>query len=307
MNDMQSFPSRFNADVQTCIGNSVANGVTWQNWEKPRGKTMAFILCVGRGGNGGTGVIGANSTAAGGGGGGSGGVSRLVIPIMFLPDRLYLSAGNTQGVATYVSIHPSVTTQHLVLHAAAGGAGGNASGATAGAAGAAGGISGITTAPLTGLGVCNFIAGQAGIIGGTTVAAGALTIPFTSVPVTGGTGGGGLPGAGVAGTNGGAFGGYSAPSPFPAHSGGIGAASGTTPAGNGSHGPNYIVPGLNYSFGGTGGGSTHGTATGAGLVQSRGGDGGYGSGGGGMGGALTGSAAGAIGRGGSGYITIVCW
>jgi len=42
------------------------------------------------------------------------------------------------------------------------------------------------------------------------------------------------------------------------------------------------------------------------LIAIRG-DGGYGSGGGGMGGALTGSAAGAIGRGGSGYITIVCW
>ena len=53
------------ADVQTFIGTSQAVGTDWQTWVKPRGKSMIDILLIGKGGNGGTGVI----AVAGGGGG----------------------------------------------------------------------------------------------------------------------------------------------------------------------------------------------------------------------------------------------
>jgi hypothetical protein len=60
-------------------------------------------------------------------------------------------------------------------------------------------------------------------------------------------------------------------------------------------------------MGGTGGGSTHGTALTTGLVQSNGGDGAPGCGGGGMGGALTASTAGAVGQGGVAFAVITTW
>ena len=64
---------------------------------------------------------------------------------------------------------------------------------------------------------------------------------------------------------------------------------------------------LGYRYGGTGGASTHGTATGAGLVQSNGGVGAPGCGGGGQGSALTGSTAGIVGWGGLAYAILTCW
>lgn len=134
--------------------------------------------------------------------------------------------------------------------------------------------------------------GPAGIIGGTTGAGAAFTINASSTLTTGGTGGAGLGAGGANGSAGGAYTVPAAPSPLNIpHPGGVAPTAATTPPGVGEHGKNFVLAELNipYFFGGTGGGSTHGTATGAGLVQARGGDGGYGCGGGGMGGALTGS------------------
>ena len=306
-----AFPSNRAVDLQEFTGNSAAAGINWQAWRKPEGKTMACIRALGSGGAGGTGVVGANSTAAGGGGGGSASQSTLFIPLLFLPDVLYVSVGFGvvgAGIASYVSIRENNTANHLVLLANGGGVGGNAAGATAGAAGAAGAIGTIAGCPLSGYGIPFFLAGQAGIIGGTTVAGANLTLPVTGLVCTGGTGGGGLPAAAATGTNGGSFTVPAAPSPFPPQPGGIGSATATVPAAPGNAGIKRVINGLQYGYGGTGAASTHGTATGGGLVQGRGGDGvGFGCGGGGMGGALTGSAAAAQSRGGDGYVSILCW
>ena len=280
-------------------GNSV------KTWQKPRGKTMCHILAVGAGGNGGNGAVGANSTAAGGGGGGSGGQTSLLMPLWALPDTIYLALGfSINGVR--ISIFPDAVANNQLVVVPAGGNGGNAAGATAGAAGTAGAASAANQMPLGFQWVETALAGQAGIIGGTTVAGAALTLPVTGLLVTGGTGGGGLPAAAATATNGGSFTVPATPSPFPAHSGGIGSATATVPAQGGSTGYCPIAK-LLYNYGGTGSSSTHGTATGAGLAQARGGDGAPGCGGGGSGGGLTGSTTATGGLGGPAFCIVTCW
>lgn len=304
MSDPLHFPASEPSDVQVFTAASTAAAVGWQIWRKPLGKTMLHILAIGPGGNGGNGAIGANSTAAGGGGGGSGGQTSVTIPLAMLPDVLYISVPHGGLAApTRVAVNPYAVVNNTVAIANSGANGGNAAGATAGAAGAAGAIATIATMPLAGIGVTQLLVGQAGIIGGVAVAGAALTLPVTGLYVTGGTGGGGLPAAAAVGTNGGAFTVAGVHPPQPA---GIGAAAATTPAGNGSHGISWRKA-LRFMYGGTGGGSTHGTATGAGLVASFGGNAGTGSGGGGGGGALTGSKAGGGGKGGGGLVLMTAW
>ena len=150
--------------------------------------------------------------------------------------------------------------------------------------------------------------GQAGTAGGTTGNAGSLTLPVNGIRVTGGTGGGGLPAAATTGSSGGAFGVPATPSYFPAQSGGLGSATATVAADPGRHGFRIEQAAANhYYYGGTGGASTHGSATGAGLTQARGGNGAIGSGGGGMGGALTGSTPASLSLGGPGLVVITCY
>ena len=304
MLDLSHIPAGFNStDVQVFTGLGTAAGECWQTWQKPRGKKMIDILLIGKGGNGGNGAIGSNSNAAGGGGGGSGSQTRLIMPLHLLPDVLYLSlAGQsaTTTLASYISIAPRLaagagapTANDTLMIANGGGNGGNASGATAGAVGAAGAIATAATMPL-GWMFALALAGQAGIIGGVAVSGANLSLPVTGLLVTGGTGGGGLPGSGATGTNGGNITGAGV---FPSIIGGQGSATATLPAESGRPGFRPI-PNLPYFLGGTGGASTHGTATGGGLVQSSGGNGQPGCGGGASGGALTGSAAGVVGQGG---------
>ena len=307
MLDFSHIPTQYGAaTVESFTGNSVSSGIAWQMWQKPRGKTMAHILLVGAGGPGGSGAIGANSTAAGGGGGASGGQGSIMVPLWAIPDVLFLSLGYglTNGaVNSYVSIAPNTVANNSLLYAGGGGAGGNASGATAGAAGSAGGAPSTGTMPLGWQWLDSAISGQAGIIGGVAVSGANLTLPTSGLLVTGGTGGGGLPAAATSGTAGGSF---TVAGVFPAHAGGAAQATATNPANDGSHGYRPVAGSL-YGYGGTGGGSTHGTATGGGLVASRGGNGAPGCGGGGGGGALTGSAAGSGGLGGPAFCIITCW
>lgn len=308
MIDTFNFP-QYISDKQTFYGTQAATGVGWQVWNKPRGKTMANIILVGCGGNGGVGVIGANSTAAGGGGGGSGSQATITIPLSLLPDTLFLSLpgpGVGGAAVSYISLIPNIQVNNHLLTAKGGTNGGNASGATAGAAGAAGVITAIADCPVAAIGNYNFLAGQIGIIGGVAVAGAALTLPVTGLIVTGGTGGGGLPAAAATGTNGGGFTVPAAPSFFPPQLGGVGSATATLAAASGQPGFQWIK-GFCFAYGGTGGASTHGTATGAGLQQSNGGNGGPGCGAGGSGGALTGSAAGQTGKGGAAFCIITCW
>jgi hypothetical protein len=112
------------------------------------------------------------------------------------------------------------------------------------------------------------IGSQLGTAGGAAVAAIGITQPVTGAFVTGGTGGGGLPAAAAAGTNGGAI---NAAGSFPALQGGQGSATATVPADFGKAGFRPLA-GLAYFYGGTGSASTHGTALTTGLVQGRGGD-----------------------------------
>jgi len=295
---------------------TIFNGVNvnltdqWQSYNVPRGKSFLSIFMVGGGGGGGSGVVGANSVSAGGGGGGSGGQTVIEIPIILLPPRLYVFVGVSKtlsGSASYVSSQTQASTGNTTVGiAGGGGGGGNATAGTGGAAGTAAGVATAGTMPLGWAFSRQALAGQAGIIGGAAIAGAALVHPLTGLRVTGGVGGGGLPAAAANGTNGGGITAIAAPSYFHGQSGGVGSATATNRADNGRAGSSYTEAGF-YHIGGTGGASTHGTATGGGLVQASGGDGSIGSGGGGMGGALTGSTAGALSRGGAGIVIITAY
>lgn len=297
-------------DIQIFNGNSVTTTGPWAVWRKPQGRAMCSILAIGGGGAGGTGAIGANSAAGGGGGGGGGAQTYSIIPLAALPELLYIAAGRAvpsgSGNDSYVSIQPNATVNHLISRATAGTGAGNASGGTGGSAGLAGSANTASQMPLGWIYAVLTIQGQDGNSGGNAAAGLGISLPTTGSRTTGGTGGGGLPAAAATGTNGGAFTVPSAPSAFPPHASGVGSATATAPADSGSNGYQVSPAGL-YFYGGTGGASTHGSATGSGLQQSSGGDGGIGCGGGGGGGALTGSAAGVAGKGGPGLVIITCW
>ena len=309
--DVYGLPASPHYDTAIFNGTAVTVGTSWQTWRKPIGKSMATIMVFGGGGGGGTGVIGANSTAAGGGGGGSGSQTVVDIPLDFLPSRLYVSVpvGATGvGLAAYVSTQPNTTTNHVIASANGGGVGGNASGATAGTLGTGATASGASAMALGFAFVRSSIAGNAGVAGGTTGAGTGFTTAQTGIRLTGGTGGGGLPAAATNGSDGGILTGVAASLILPTLPGGFGATSATTPAGAGADGMRVSGQiGDIFFMGGTGSGSTHGSATGAGLVQAAGGNGGIGSGGGGMGGALTGSTAAVASKGGAGFVMIVCY
>lgn len=287
-------------------GSAITDGVDWQTWIKPKGKSQVFILCIGAGGGGGQGVIGAVSTAAGGGGGGSGALTFLVLPAEVLPDNLYVQVGGDKtgaGLVSRVAIYPNTTATNQVTIARGGAVGGNASGATAGTAGAGGAITAVADAPLFWAFHSFVVAGQAGTAGGTTGAGPSVAVPLTGLRMTGGAGGAGLGATAVAGTAGGNITGIG---PFLTLAGGAGGTSATVAPLDGRNGPAQNVLNNMFWFGGSGGGSTHGSASGAGLRQSNGGDGGVGSGGGGNGGAFTGSASAAsrISKGGPGLVVI---
>jgi hypothetical protein len=300
MLDLQHLASSTKADVQVFVGTST----DWRTWQKPRGVSMIYMLVLGCGGNGGSGAVGAASTAAGGGGGGSGGQATLLIPAIFLPDTLYCLVPFTRGslADTMVAVD-RLSTNGTLLTCGYANNGGDGVGAAAGSAGVAAGARSTSNAPLSGMGRSNFLGGQGGIAGGVGGATN-LSLPTTGLIVTGGTGGGGV-GASGGGNLGGNITGSVV---FPTLAGGIGPAVGatTTPPDSGSSGIQPI-PGLAFFYGGTGGGSTHNAATGAGLVGANGGNGSYGCGGGGGGGALTGSTQGLGGRGGPGLVIIIAW
>lgn len=316
MDGFLSLPRGQLADVQIFNVNSVAVGgfgVGTSVWRKRPGATMLSIVCIGGGGGGGQGNTGATASAGGGGGGGAGVVTTVSIPAIFVPDTLYVAVGsggvqgagttNSSATGSRVAIAPGSTIANDTLANANGGNGAGNGGAGVGTGGTASSAATIATMCLAGRGVFQSFNGQAGTNGSVSTAGIALTLPVTGTFVTGGTGGGGLPAAAAVGTVGGSF---TVAGIFPAQSGGVSAGAATTPGGNGSNGF-QAIPNLMYFYGGTGGGSTHGSATGGGLVPGFGGAGGIGSGGGGGGGGLTGSSAGSGGRGGDGLVVIVAW
>lgn len=314
MLDLYNLPQRPGVDVQVFTLPSTVTNTQWHTWVKPRGLSMAHILCIGGGGGGGGGFTAAAAAArGGGGGGGSSGTTRLLIPLDFLPERLYVqvgaggggvgSGGGTagSGVLSFVSFYPDNTVANLnnlaMSGAAAAVGGGTGTGAAVGAAGTAATIAVIASQPLAGLGQFTFIAGPGAGAGGpgaggavAGAVGGPVVIPATSAVTMGGSGGGGTTSADFAGGLITAIAGSYLSEVRPIN------APGTAGSNHGSGGLQLWQP--FFSFCGLGGGASN---TG---VGGNGGNGAYGAGGGGGGGGTTG---GRGGDGGQGIVIISCW
>lgn len=281
------FPKSGSGDVQ--IFNNPSTSVDqWHTWNKPKGCSLVYILCIGGGGGGGCDV---NNSGAGGGG--ASGTTRVLIPASLLPDRLYIQVGaggvgapttggtGSSGVLSYVSIAPSatITASNIVAvsgtAAATGGQASNTNGAGSTAAT-------IANMPLAGLGRFQAIVGQAGAVGGVDIA-----IPTTSTVIMGGGSGVGYNGGNNAGKAVTAITNSLISQMRPI-------AAGVSGDGSGS----YIGGGLFFVLAALGGGNATGGPYGAG------GNGKFGSGGAGGGGG-TASAGGRGGDGGSGLVLII--
>lgn len=274
---------------------NVYSSTGWSFWDRPRGCTMGYFLCIGSGGGGGGGRTTNGATRGGGGGGGSGGIATAIIPLSLVPDNLmvFVGAGGLSGAAngaggpgqlSYVQTSTSnigVIASRIIQSSnatAQGGALGPNASNTIGAGGAGGTVAGVATRGHFSNWATTFsLAGQTGGIATLLYGAG------TGLVVTGGGGGGfGLNGSGI---------GITGQGVVPSLAGGTGGQ-------NGNDGYTSYDP--FYSLGGTGGGSGVLAANNGG----RGGNGGIGCGGGGGGAGATG---GVGGRGGDGLVAIVCW
>jgi hypothetical protein len=279
----------------------------WDVWYKPKGIKMVQMLCIsgGSGGAGGTsGALGTNRN--GGGGGASGNIAQLLIPSIFVPDRLYVyvggggNGGNPNsnastgiGQLSRVSIQPSFATNQSNFIQANNSIPGGGTIPFGGGTGALG--SNVTTVLGT-LGIQSFLAGGNGVSG--AVSSG-NSITLTQI-VSGGAGGGGFSSTNVESVGGNIIGNGSIPTIF----------GGSVGGGNGENGYDVLsksitstssqlyTPSTLFFTGGAGGGSNT-TGTGG-----NGGNGGIGCGGGGGGAGLTG---GRGGNGGSGLVMIISW
>lgn len=286
------------SNVRQFFGGSVTGAAgNWGVWTKPRGCTMAYILAVAAGGGGGGGGGVSQVTPGGGSGGGGGGIALTIIPLWFLPDRLYIQTGlggaggatdtnGTAGNPTYVCVQQSVGTGDTVCKANGGG-GGNKGVTSAGGAAIGGGAAATLAQNVIGCaGISLFYGGIVSIAGGTAAGGGrSIAQPLgIGAPGGGGTGAGGdVTGSGQ----------------FPTISGGA-----SSVVGNGSDGNSGIVLlppyfALGALPGSGGGGSTAGNG-------GNGGNGAMTCGGAGGGGSTTANG-GTGGRGGDGYAAIICW
>jgi hypothetical protein len=261
----------------------------YQIWTKPRWCNMVSLTAIG-GGGGGAGGTNTSATGSGCGGGGSGGVTKLIIPAMFLPDRLFVSVGTggpggaaqttgTAGGLTTVLVQATNSANDRIISANGGSAGLGSSGG-----GAAGAAVGATNAIWMTLGMFHASPGIAGGSGSTGVGGSVVALAGNNITCGGASGGGNN--AGVPSVGGDITGAFI----FPTISGGAAEAAGR-------NGLTFFKPFC--SCGGSGGGaSTAGAAV-------KGGNGGYGSGGGGGGAATGGNNIG--GNGGHGIVIIVAW
>ena len=322
MLDLSHIQSQYGSNVQLFTANSVAAGVTWQTWVKPRGISMVHIILLGGGGAGSAGWNGAASTAGGGGGGGSSAQAIGLFPAAFLPDTLYISVGvggvgvvsatGTNGIASYVAVKPLTTLNYLLLQANGGSApASRPAGVTPGVAGAGGTVTTATNAPLAGLGLLGWnstaanisLAGQSGGTGTSS----AVTLPTTGLLVTGGAGGAALGALNATGAPGGVItvpaGGFF----YPATATMTAAPATNSQGAAGSNGISFLNK-MFYHFGGTGGGAAGlGAAGSTSAAGGAGGAGGIGCGGGGGGAGFTGATNGPGGNGGDGICIITCW
>ena len=138
MIDFLHLPKPQNGYVDYFPGFSSSSGGQWQVWNKPRGINFVRITAIGGGGGGGGGSTSVNSSRNGGSAGCNAGIVNLMMPAIFLPDRLYVSSGlggsggiaganGSSGISSYVSIAPSNGTLYCICNPS-GGLGGFSSG-----------------------------------------------------------------------------------------------------------------------------------------------------------------------------------
>jgi hypothetical protein len=304
MLDFSHLPTSYTGDLQIFKTPSTVTNLQWDTWKKPRGVSMAYMLLLGGGGGGGGGLTGiAGANRGGGGSGASSGQLTIIIPLLLLPDNLYVqvgaggtgvgSAGGTasSGLLSYVSVRPDNTANNVVAVSGAAGATGGASGTSGvgGAGGTGGTIAAIANMCFADLGVWTAVAGQAGVAGGNPGAFGvSQSFPTTGIFTMSGTGGAGVATVDQAG-------------------GFITAVANTlisdyrpvnpvAGSNDGSGGPTLWKPLFNY--GGIGAAASNNG------IGGQGGNGAFGSGGGGGGAGTTG---GKGGDGGNGIVIIYCW
>lgn len=296
----------------------LTNGTTnaWQSWSKPRNAKFIQFIVVGSGAGGGGGASQTLNTSTGGGGGGGSGYTIGYFPAALLPDTLYIQVGpggagglsalaGSAGAISYISVQPNTTGQNVLLAsgAAAPTAGGAGGGSVAGSAGGAGTIFTQSTRPASYLGITFFLTGvigQAGGVGGSTLANVAYAQPFGM----GGMGGAGNTVGGSQDTTGSITTGVGGVSIYPNINGGSSGTVGT----EGGSGFSSIPPSTNISLSlpffntaGAGGGDSS---------SGKGGDGGkgsYGCGGGGGGASNNSGGGGVGGKGGDGIVIITCY
>lgn len=271
---------------------------------------MTYMLAIGGGGGGGGGFDRPNGDpGGGGGGGGSGGIATLLIPSFFLPDILYVYAGEggpggpessvgSDGQISYVSYSPSILAENVLLQSSIvqGAAGSEGESAGPGIGGAGGTLASQTLGSR--LGIFRSIAGQAGAAGGNDTGGNGVSVTaWSTVPLSGGAGGAGSDADPFSG------GGITAASAtnftyinWPTTAGAVASGGTSTAPRRGGAGVQLWKPFL--SSGGAGGGTN----------DNNGGDGnsgGIGSGGGGGGAGDTTTGRG--GNGGPGLVMIISW
>jgi len=321
MIDIFNIPDK---SVNSQIFRTNSSGATgWETWSKPNNVSFVNILCIGGGAGGGGGRGNSNNSGGGGGGGGSSAFSLGVFPASLLPDTLFVQVGKGgtgglggivngnggiggSGEHSYVSVIPSTATTAVLIKngdtAPTGGGGGTSS--LTGSAGAAGTIWVYYTSFIfPQLGQVFPVAGQAGVIGGSS-AGGIGTSVTLTIPLSGGAGGGGNSAGGATANGGNITGTGIIPTVIggTANSATIGLIEGGRGLGENIPTTNSSSPVPLYFTGGAGGGSSS-TAS---RVGGSGGDGSIGSGGGG-GGSAQNAAGGNGGEGGNGIIIITCW
>lgn len=200
-----------NGDVQVFY--AAANAIDqWQQWKKPKGCMMCYIVAIAGGGGGGGGHTAAAGNARGGGAGGAcSGVATMLIEAMALPDILKVSVGlggvggaATQNggnatnsyIATGVGLTAGSAIPNIVLQSGINAPGGGTAGT--GAAGGTGGtVPSITTKGSLGwvgaYGIVTFTVGIVGAAGGSQAGAGggSASAVFNTIPLTQGAGGAG--------------------------------------------------------------------------------------------------------------------
>jgi hypothetical protein len=310
--DLFQFPSRFKGDVQIFHANNLST-ISFQQWIKPRGVNMSYIVCIGGGGGGGGAHSAASGTNGGGGGGGAcSGISRLIVPTFLLPDSLYIQVGvggiggnatvaGGAGTNSYIMLAPIAFTATNALLASNTNAPGGGGAGTNGAVGTAGTVPTIATATmLSTIGQFSADVGLVGATGGAVAGGNGTDVTaWASIPLSRGAGGAG---ANNANFNGGRQTANAATNftyiNWPTTAGAVaaGGTGGTTSANIGGAGVSLLAPFI-QSGGGGGGSNVSG-------IGGNGGKGGIGCGGGGGGKGTTG---GRGGDGGNGLVAIFSW